>query len=353
MNKTYKIGTSSLWRLLISFAPCHPLRGLPSTPLTTPKLLYRNKLKFNFRYNKIIFFFIIHHLLFTHWGFCKELIIFHASSLAKPLEEIGEAFNKRYPDIKIMREASGSRKAAFKIAHLNRECDLFFSADYKLMEEILIPQHTNWYFIFARGEMVVAYADWSRYASEITSENWYDILTREGVQIGRSHEDLDPCGYRALMVWQLAEDFYNIEGLMDKLNKNCPKENIRPKSIALIPQIQSLDVDYIFQYLSLAVQHRLPFIELPKEINLGHFEYKDFYKRARVKTRGPKGESVIEGSPIQYAVTIPQNAPHRKEAIKFLKFLTSPEAQRILEENGHPIYFLLKGDISEDLNFLK
>lgn len=297
-------------------------------------------------------FFVIN-LLFNHQGFCEELIVFHAGSLAKPLKEICEEYNKKYPDTEIIREASGSREAAFKVAHLDRECDLVFSSDYKVIEKILIPRYTNWYFIFARNEMVVAFSEWSKFASEINRKNWHEILTREDVRVGRSDENLDPCGYRALMVWQLAEDFYNEKELIERLNKNCPKENIRPKETELVAQIESLDLDYIFQYLSLAVQHRLQYIGLPKEINLGYFEYKDSYKKAKVKIKGSEGESKIEGSPIQYAVTIPENAPHRKEAINFLKFLISKEACDILERNGHPVYFLSGGDILEDLKFLQ
>lgn len=302
---------------------------------------------------KIIFLFLILNFLFSSSAFSEELIIFHAGSLAKPLSEICEEFNKIYPDIEIIREASGSREAAFKIAHLDRECDLILSADYKVIEELLIPQYTNWYFIFARNEMVVAFSEWSRYSSEINEENWYKILTREKIRVGRSGENLDPCGYRALMVWQLAEDFYKEEGLIDGLNKNCPKENIRPKEIELVAQIESLDLDYIFQYLSVAVQHRLQYIKFPPQINLGYFEYKDNYKKAKVKVEGPKGMSVIEGSPIQYAVTIPKNAPHKKIAIRFLKFLTTKQTQSILEKNGQPVYFFLKGEVSEDLKFLR
>lgn len=296
---------------------------------------------------------VIFFLIFIHSVFSKELIIFHAGSLTKPLKEICEEYKKKHPDIEIIREASGSREAAFKVAHLNRECDLVFSADYKVIEEILMPQYTNFYFIFARNEMVIVFSEWSRYASEINEKNWYKILTRDGVRIGRSDENLDPCGYRALMVWQLAEDFYNEKGLFEELNKNCPQENIRPKAIELVTQIESLDLDYAFEYLSVALQHRLQYIKLPKEINLGYFEYKDNYKKAKVKVKGPKGETIIEGAPIQYAVTLLNNAPHRKEAIEFLKFLISEDAQNILKKNGHPVYFLLKGKPPQGLSFLK
>ena len=155
------------------------------------------------------------------------------------------------------------------------------------------------------------------------------------------------------MVWELAQEYYNDDTLFEKLNINCPQENIRPKAIELVAQVESLDLDYIFEYASVAMQHRLQYIRLPKEINLGHFEYQDTYKRAEIKVRGPGGESIVKGSAIQYALTILDEAPHRGEAIEFLQFLLTDEAKNILERNGHTVYFLFKGDTPLDAQFLK
>ena len=41
----------------------------------------------------------------------EKVIIFHAGSLAIPLKQLSEAFNKQYPNVEILREAGGSRSA--------------------------------------------------------------------------------------------------------------------------------------------------------------------------------------------------------------------------------------------------
>ncbi len=46
----------------------------------------------------------------------KQLIIFHAGSLAVPFREISEEFKALHPDVKIILEATGSRICARKIA---------------------------------------------------------------------------------------------------------------------------------------------------------------------------------------------------------------------------------------------
>jgi len=48
--------------------------------------------------------------------------------------------------------------------------------------------------------MVIMYINTSKYANEITTDNWYRVLTRPDVQVGRSNPDIDPNGYRTLMV---------------------------------------------------------------------------------------------------------------------------------------------------------
>jgi molybdate/tungstate transport system substrate-binding protein len=267
-----------------------------------------------------------------------KLIIFHAGSLTVPVDELAKAFQAQYPDVTFETEAAGSRTTARKVSELGREADLVMSADYTVIDNLLIPNFTDWNVRFARNTMVVAYTGQSRYADEINADNWYDVLTREGVVYGHSEPDADPCGYRTLMVWQLAEKYYDQPGLYEKLDENCPPENIRPKSVELIALLESGDMDYAFEYRSVAVQHELEFVELPDELNLSMVEHADFYNQAQVGLSGEEpGETItMNGKPIVYGVTIPKNAPSPELAVEFVKFLFGPEGQAVMEEQGQP-----------------
>lgn len=267
-----------------------------------------------------------------------KLIIFHAGSLAEPVQALTEAFRARYPGVTFQTEASGSNEAARKIRELGRETDLLLSADYRVIDQLLIPEFAEWNIRFARNEMVVAYTDRSRYADEVSADHWYEIIGRDGVICGRADPHTDPCGYRTLMVWQLAEAHYRIPGLYRTLEAHCPERYIRPKSVELIALLQSGDVDYAFKYRSVALQHGLRFVELPPEINLGSVEYADFYGKASIEIAGTEpGKTVtVVGEPIVYGVTIPRNAPHPDLALEFIKFLIGPEGQAIMERMGQP-----------------
>jgi len=267
-----------------------------------------------------------------------KLIIFHAGSLTVPMDALTEAFQARHPSVTFEAEASGSNAAARKISELGREADLMMSADYTVIDKLLIPDFADWNVQFARNTMVIAYTEWSQYADEINADNWYEVLTRDGVIYGHSDPDADPCGYRTLLVWQLAEKHYGVEGLNAQLEEHCPPENVRPKSVELIALLESGDMDYAWEYRSVAVQHGLKFVELPAEINLSMVEHGDFYSQATVEIAGeePGTTMTMTGQPIVYGVTIPKNAPSPELALEFVRFLLGPDGQAIMEAQGQP-----------------
>ncbi|RME39276.1 MAG: extracellular solute-binding protein, partial [Thermoflexia bacterium] len=120
------------------------------------------------------------------------------------------------------------------------------------------------------------------------------------------------------------------------LERRCAGENIRPKSVELIALLQSGNLDSAFLYRSVAVQHDLPLVSLPPEINLCCPEYAPFYQQAVVELREPGGTTTIAGEPIVYGVTVPRNAPHPDLAVEFVRFLLEPEARALLEKMGQP-----------------
>jgi len=267
-----------------------------------------------------------------------EMVIFHAGSLSVPFHEIADSFKIHYPDINIKLEASGSVDAARKISDLGREADIMASADYRVIEKLLIPDHTKWLIKFAANEMAIAYDDDSKYAQELNSNNWFEVLLRDDVFYGRSDPDSDPCGYRSVLTARLAEKYYNQQNLAHNLlNKN--KNFIRPKETDLLALLQSNAIDYIFLYRSVAEQHGLKYLPLPDSINLGNPMLSGHYKTAQVEITGKKPGKKIKmlGEPMVYGITIPDQAPNRKAAKAFLHFVLSDnKGLEIMKKNGQP-----------------
>lgn len=269
----------------------------------------------------------------------KKIYVFHAGSLSIPFKQMETAFETKYPQYDILRESSGSRKAARKISDLHRECEVMASADYTVIDKILIAdKFAKWNAKFATNEMAIMYNPKSKFANEINSKNWYEILQKKGVQYGHSDPNADPCGYRTMLVWQLAEKYYKNADLFNKLNKGCPLKNIRSAEVDLIGLLEAGELDYLFIYRSVAEQHHLPFVILPDEINLKSAKYKDFYKQATYDVNGKKpGEKITKtGKPMVYSITIPSTAKEIKGAELFVKFVLSAEGQKIMTDNGQP-----------------
>jgi len=137
----------------------------------------------------------------------QKLIIFHAGSLSVPFKKIAKKFEKENPNVKILLEADGSRKCARKITDLQKECDVMASADYTVINKLLIPEYADWNIKFASNEMTIVFNENSRYSTEINANNWCEILLKEDVAFGRSDPNSDPCGYRAVLTSKLAEQF--------------------------------------------------------------------------------------------------------------------------------------------------
>jgi len=85
--------------------------------------------------------------------------------------------------------------------------------------------------------------------------------------------------------------------------------------------------------MSVAKQHGLKFVTLPRQIDLSSTKYSDTYKRVEVKTADGK---IKVAKPIVYGVTVPNNAPNPELAKDFVELIISERGQEIFTELGQP-----------------
>ncbi len=266
----------------------------------------------------------------------NTLRIIHAGSLTVPVREAADSFEISRPGVRILTEAWGSKAGARRISDLNMPCDVFISADYKVIDNFLIPEHASWNISFAGNEMAIVYNSSSRYAGEINLDNWLEILQRDDVVYGRSDPDSDPCGIRSVFLVQLAGILYDDPEIPDKILSRH-RNMIRPKETDLLALLETGALDYIFLYRSVAEQHGLEFIVLPDELNLRDPGLNDWYARARLEVRGTiPGETMIEkAEAMVYGITIPCNTDNPDLANDFVGyFLSESGGLAIMERNG-------------------
>ncbi len=253
------------------------------------------------------------------------LVIFVAASLTRPLQPVLERFSAA-TGIVVQRESGASLEQVRKITELRRTPDVLLLADAEVFPQYLVPRYATWYAEFARNRIVVAYTDKSRHHAEITPTNWMRIVTRSDVEVGRTDPALAPAGYRTLLMFQLAERFYNSPGLGASLLDHAPKRNLRSNAAELAALLAAGELDYIYDYQSVAESNGFRFVPLPGAVNLGDPARAAEYRTASVRVRGrtPGTEITITGQPILYGMSVPRAAPHPAAAKRFLAYLSSP-----------------------------
>lgn len=265
----------------------------------------------------------------------QQVIVFHAGSLATPFSLLATEYEAANPGTKILLEAAGSLVCARKITELGKPCDIMASADYQIIDAMLIPQFASWNLGFATNEIVIAYNDKSGVADLIDGSNWTDILLRPDIIYGRSDPNSDPCGYRTLLTLMLAEEYYGLSGLKDAIVEK-DRSYIRPKEIDLIALLESGAIDYMFQYKSVAVQHSMKYLELPDEINLSNPTFADNYRSVSLQVAGSRpGETItMPGDYIMYGITLLDDAPNRSAAEDFLAFIVGTRGREVFAQAG-------------------
>ena len=267
-------------------------------------------------------------------GRAKTLVVYNAGSLARPMRAALDRFAAR-EHVTIEQESAGSLETARKLTELGRVPDVVALADVEVFPQLLVPGQTTWYAAFARNRMVIAYTDRSKGAADVAAggaDGWWHVLTRPGVEVGRADPNLDPNGYRTLLVLQLTERHYEQPGLAARLLAAAPPRNVRPKEADLVGLLQAGELDYIWSYESLAQAAGLRYVTLPPEIDLGTPANASLYAAASVRVRGRTPRDTVEfrGQPIVYAFSVPRGAPHLALAERFAAFLVSADGRAAL-----------------------
>jgi len=305
----------------------------------------------------------------TLWKNRIVLKVFLAGSLALPLEQIKVRFEQDFAsyrpagsmmtyNVEVQLEPAGSVQCIRKVMDLGEKADVLALADYSLIPEMMMPENADWYLKFAKNRIVLAYTNNSMYAGEVAPTNWYQILRRPDVRWGFANPNVDPCGYRALWAIQLAELEYNDDEIFEDLveansaitmtkeedsyiyiapedlKPNTERIVIKDKSVELVASLQSGGLDYAFEYLSVAQQHGLRFVQLPESIDLSSEKQEHMRIYGKMKAATLKGN--LTAMPIHYGVTVPKNSPNPELAEKFVEYMIDEFGKRMFEDMGQP-----------------
>lgn len=226
--------------------------------------------------------------------------VFAAASLARPLKQLTDSFQRR-TQIVARAELGGSMEQSRKITELGRVPDVLMLVDDETIAA-LMPAHLDWYVRFATNRLVVAYGPRSRHSDSISGENWWRVLARSDVSVGRADPNIAPAGKRALLLLRRAESYYRRPGLSQQLLARASTKYMRPNATELAALLETGEVDYILDYESVARQYNFKFVSLPSDL----------------------AEAVL------YGVSVPRRAENFRGGLALTAFLLSDAGKRIL-----------------------
>ncbi len=182
----------------------------------------------------------------------------------------------------------------------------------------------------AHTEMVIAYSPKSKFAPKLQAAaegkaNLWEVLQEPGLRFGRTDPFTDPQGRNIIFTMMLAAKIYKQAGLVEKILGPAINEQQIFTEPTVQARLQSGELDAASAYKIQPAPFHLPYITLPKEINLSgqdvHNEHPDIVLKIGSKTWQPE--------PLIYYVAAIKDAANAKGAAAFAEWLKGAEAQAI------------------------
>ncbi len=264
----------------------------------------------------------------------------YAASLSNIMEHIVKPAFQQSTGYTYQGEGKGSSALVNEIKGKLSFPDVFISANPQLNAQLMGTangKYTSWYLNFARTEMVIGYNPNSKFAADFQavasgSMQWYEVLAKPGLRLGRTDPLLDPKGVNTIYTLELAADYYKQPGLKQAiLGSDENTSQIFPEE-ELASRLGTGQLDAGFFYINEVKSAKIPSISLPDQINLGNPTMASQY--ATVAWTNPKTNAVSKGAPIVYTVTVLNTAKDSTGGIAFTNFLLSSQGQSLLQGQG-------------------
>ena len=215
----------------------------------------------------------------------------HAGSLLAAFTQVEDEFRKQNPDVKVVDTSGGSVDLVRRFAAGRLECDVIAPADHLVIETMLKPAKlVDYTIVFATGRMVLAYVatDPKTTAMKVTGSfnppssipqvnpGWHEVLTAPGVRISGAHPFMDPGGYRAHMIFELAQSHYKVPALYNSLLQHYQVNVADPSSATPAPALgKDFNFQFTYEHTAAASARRdssYRYAALPAEIDLSSTE---------------------------------------------------------------------------------
>ena len=237
-------------------------------------------------------------------GVTGQLDVLYAGSLVNLMQnQIGPDF-KSSTGYSVTGFSGGSTALATQIKGKVHQGDVFISASPRTnasLQGAANGDWVSWYGTFATSELVLGYNPKSRFAHDLTSKPWYQVITESGFRLGSTDPATDPKGKLAAQALTDTAGRHHDRSLAELAGDQStfyPEET-------LVGRLQAGQLDAGFFYASEAAA-------------------------AGIATLPLTGEDLKA----TYTVTILNRAAHQKAAEAFVAFLLGPRGRAALTNSG-------------------
>ncbi len=266
----------------------------------------------------------------------------YAGSMGAVMDQkIGPAFAQAHGA-----EYQGIGQASYALAHLlaskQMQADVFVPVTPGPMRFLLKAGLVKRAVPIAGTQMALTYSPTSKFAAAFASAKagkkvWYEVLESPGLRFGRTDPATDPQGRNIIFTFLLAQNFYHVADLAQKVLGPIRNESQIFAEPSLLTRLESGQIDASVGYLSAIKSQHLPYIELPREINLADPAYfNTSYSKVSFSTTGADGKPIAaKPEPLVFYAAALTNAEHPDLAAQFVEFLTGAQAQNLLRDSGY------------------
>lgn len=188
----------------------------------------------------------------------------YAGSLVNVMEkQVGRAFAKSSGD-SYEGYGAASQEVANAIKGKVKEGDVFISASPTVNASLQGPANgdwVSWYATFATAPLLIGYNPQSRFAANLKTQPWYDVLQKPGIRIGMTDPKLDPKGKLTVAALQAAEPAYALPPTF--AGSIAKKATVFPEQ-DLVGRLESGQLDAGFFYSNEAIPAHIPTVPLGK-----------------------------------------------------------------------------------------
>ena len=218
----------------------------------------------------------------------------YAASLANLMEhDVSPAFDKA-TGADFQGDAAGSTQLVSEIKGKVKQADVFISASTDANTGLQGAANGGWeawYATFATAPLVIAYNPNSKFAADLTSKPWNQVITESGFKMGSTDPKLDPKG-------KLAAQALTKDGVASSAVQVFPEEQ-------LVGRLQSGQLDAGFFYSSEAAELNIPTV--------------------------PLGDVKLQAT---YTVSVLNNAAHTDAGIAFVQYLLGDQGKALMAKHG-------------------